>query len=369
MVNPSPEVCKRIVAFLSANATGDLKSLCLTSKAFERAARPVLYRIINLSNINQTIVFADRIRGNTELGKMILEFRILSPTQYRMSQQLLDECSGPYWDSILGSLMHMPHLVNLFLYEPMLDVLPPIEPVFPFHLERCTVRLAWSDSLIRFLAAHRALLSLHVYENTDDERGSLPIPQNCWPELHTFSGPLTSAVELAEGAAPHLRHLYMRLDSATSSTAAYYIPQLEALRPTLRSLRMLPLDPSEDSALDAISRTFPDLQYVGTFPLPIVNRVRFFESLSRFHDLRHLQVDISRWRPQPASHHILRGIVSQLKIYATSLRMVTVWVPQGKWMWTYHDGEWESTADGTLSMFNCNSWVEEVDLAWMGEST
>ena len=45
--------------------------------------------------------------------------------------------------------------------------------------------------------------------------------------------------------------------------------------------------------------------------------------------------------------------------------MVTLWVPQGKWMYHIRDGEWEGAPDGTQSVWQCNSWMEQVSLEYL----
>ncbi|KAL1743666.1 hypothetical protein HDZ31DRAFT_40393 [Schizophyllum fasciatum] len=367
MVNPSPEVCKRIVSFLNPFASSDLKTLCLTSKAFERAARPVLYRLVSLTEFNQAISFTQRIRDNPELGKMIYELRIITRHQLRLPAQALEEYTLYYWKGVLEVLARAPNLTALFIYDSFLDTFPPLsaDAVFPFQLERCTLRLCWNDSLVRFLTTQHALSVLQCYDLAD-ERGTLAIPDGCWPKMHSFAGSLTSAMEIAEGAAPRLQCLCLRLDTATSPTVAYYLPQLDALRPTLRSLKLVGLDAHDvDSAISAAARFFPDLQFIGALPLPPVERTAFCEALTRFNDLRHIQVDLNRWRPQPQSPAPLRAIVTQLKIFAPTLRMVTIWMPHGKWMWMIRDGEWEPNPDATQALWNCNSWIDQVDLPFL----
>ncbi|KAL1666196.1 hypothetical protein GGF50DRAFT_51198 [Schizophyllum commune] len=370
MVNPSPEVCKRVVSFLHPYATRDLKALCLVSKAFERATRPVLFRQVILTDFPQVIAFGQCIRENPELGKMILEFRVMGRHQLRFSpEQRVELYALHYWNAVADVLARAPNLNALIIYDPLIESLPPLrvpqEEAYPFQLERCGVKLWWNDAFLEFLVTQHRLVTLQLYEPYD-ERDNFEIPANCWPNLTNFSGTLVSALEIAEGAAPNVRHMCMRLDDATSPTIAYCMPQLASLRKTLRSLKLAGLEPGDvENTLAAIARNFPDLQYIGALPLPVLDRTAFLSSLTAFPDLRHLQVDLTRWRPQPHAQHALRAIVTQLKAFAPSLRMVTLWVPQGKWMYHIRDGEWEGAPDGTQSIWQCNSWMEQVSLEYL----
>ncbi|KAG1739450.1 uncharacterized protein EDB91DRAFT_1053866 [Suillus paluster] len=329
-----PEACHRIVHW---TRRCDLTALCLTCKSLQKDAEIKLYEIIMSGDISVTFRACESIISQERLGPYVRSFYV-----YQNSRRTQTELPPRFWHMVQKALSKMRCLDMLYIDDPARAntwVLSDI-PKIPFQLREANFRLPWNQHLVKFLESQNKLRQFQISGGLDEdapqfEAGSLP-------ELCTFDGQLPLATQLLSLPCG-VHHLRIPLDRDTNKKLLDFIPHLAVLSPTLRSLNVIHV-PEELSVetIKLISSVCPDLHYLGIIPLPMTfpHRSVIHDALLAMHNLRDLEVDVSRWSPLPNTSSLQRMLTTELHIYCPSIEHIILRTGTNRTLWYFDGNEW-----------------------------
>lgn len=258
-VNLSPELYGKIVD-CAALRTKDLLALCLTCKAFQRAAEIRLYNHVALSEPQQTIDGCCTLIQNGRLAQHVRGF------WFNPDARTCSSLEHDFWGMIRRALIACQNMEALLISDPTFTNTWVLDcPEFTFRLREAKLRFVYDENIIHFLESQPAIRMLHIYDFADDDILHTIRP-NSLPLLETFDGTLSVGGQFIPSK---LCHLQMVID-CDMEFSLQLLPQLSLLRKNLRSLSLLDV-PSEMSlpALDIVSQVLPNIRHLGLFPYPV----------------------------------------------------------------------------------------------------
>ncbi|KAG1810894.1 uncharacterized protein BJ212DRAFT_1278610 [Suillus subaureus] len=345
-----PEACHRIVHW---TRRCDLTALCLTSKSLQKSAEIKLYEVIMSGDINVIFRACESIVSQERLGPYVRSFYL-----YQNARRTQTELPTRFWNMIQKALWKMRCLDVLYIDDPARAntwILSDI-PKIPFQLREANFRLPWNRHIIKFLESQNKLRQFQFSGGIDEdapqfEDGSLP-------DLCTFDGHLASAMQLLSLPCG-LRHLRIPLDRSTNKQLLDFIPNLTALSRTLRSLNIIHM-PEELSveAIKLISFVCPDLHYVGIIQLPMTfpHRSMIHDALLAMHNLRDLEVDVSRWSPLPNTGSLQRMLATELHTYCPSIEHIIFRTGSSRILWYFDGNEWNVRSENGQHLLVDGLW-------------
>ena len=262
------EVCSRIVNWIKSNDLRTLTNLCLTSKAFHRAAEPRLYHQLYFTDsltayyVCQTIASCDRIALHVKTFWTLFNERRWNSSRNHLNPQ--------FWDVLHLALRKMLNLQVIAIGDPSC----PSAWIFRqcrFQLQEAELRMDWDADLVRFLDTQSQLHSLRItnprLSSTElDRLPLLALSQGALPSLRIFDGSLTAAIEFASSP---ITHLQVSLGQDGTEDAGHSVKQLAILSGTVTSISVIDLPYSTSvGAFDFFSLAFPHLRHIGIVPLP-----------------------------------------------------------------------------------------------------
>jgi hypothetical protein len=258
-----PEICSRIVQW---SAHSELSRLCLTSKAFLRAAECKLYEHLYLSDpvssyhACQTIASKDRIA---------LHVRTLWLYQDRRRSNNPAPLTPQYWMMVHSALLKTLNLDVLVIVDPETTNSWVLRET-RFQLREANLRFTWDAHLVEFLQTQNRLRSLQttvILTSADTEETTvLGLQPGSLPALEMYEGPILAAAELIYSPVTNLQ---VFLEQETLSQSFSLLPRLVLISKSLRSLSILEI-PEEISlsVFDLCSQYAPHLCHIGIFPIP-----------------------------------------------------------------------------------------------------
>lgn len=260
----SPEICSRIVRLTSSSTRrGDLVTLCLTCKAFQREAEVGLYDSLAFSDPQRAHLACQTIIRNSRLGLLVHSF------WFSQDSRRPPPLGRAFWVAIQSALSRMHNLEYLVLFDSTFSNSWIFDPAhIKFQLLEARLRFTWDAPLIKFLETQRGLRSLHTYDQVDEAR-ILPLRPGTLPTLEVFDG--TLMVGLQALTSP-LTHMQMMVDKDVLPHLLTILPRLSNFHKTLRGLSLLDI-PEElvSKALNVVSSACLNLQHIGLLPLPPIN--------------------------------------------------------------------------------------------------
>ena len=262
------EVCSRIVNCIKSNDFKTLVNLCLTSKAFNRAAEPRLYHQLYLTDsltaycACQTISSCDRIALHVKTFWTLFNERRWNSSRNHLNPQ--------FWDVVHLALRKMLNLQVIAVGDPSC----PSAWIFrqsQFRLQEAELRMDWDPDLVRFLDTQSKIHSLRItnprLSSTElDRLPLLALPRGALPSLKVFDGSLITAIEFVSSP---ITHLQVSLGQDAVEDAGHLFRQLTMFSGTLTSINVVDLPYSISiEAFDLFSLIFPHLHHVGIIPLP-----------------------------------------------------------------------------------------------------
>ena len=262
------EVCSRIVNSIKPNDFRTLVNLCLTSKAFHRAAEPRLYHQLYLTDsltaycVCQTISSCDRIALHVKTFWTVFNERRWTNSRNRLNPQ--------FWDVVHLALRKMLNLQVIAIGDPSC----PSAWIFrqcQFRLQEAELRLDWDADLVRFLGTQSKIHSLRItnprLSSTELDRLSLIVlPREALSSLRVFDGSLITAIEFVSSP---ITHLQVSLGQDGPEDPGHLLRQLAMFSGTLTSINVVDLPyPISIGAFDLFSLISPHLHHIGIIPLP-----------------------------------------------------------------------------------------------------
>ena len=262
----TPDVCGRIVRWARRS---DLAALCLTCKSLQREAEAKLYEIVMSGNIQITFRACQSIISQPRLGPYVHSFCFL-PDSRRAPREIPEQ----FWTTLQRALSRMRSLEYLFLQDPTFAsswVLADIAHI-PFQLLEARLLFYWDAHLVKFLESQNKLKSLYTIDGPANNP-TLHLEAGSLPELRTFDGPLPAAEHIVH-VGPTLTHLQILLDNNSEADILAFIPRLSRIASSLRALSILHLPKGLSiDVFRSITKTCPQLRYIGTIPLPLPRNV------------------------------------------------------------------------------------------------
>ncbi|THH09489.1 hypothetical protein EW146_g8672, partial [Bondarzewia mesenterica] len=294
---------------------------------------------------------------------------------------------------IHDALENLPHLQTLIIPDPYGgDNIPngsssttfswilPLRP--PFQLREAKILLPYDAHTAAFLASQPTLRAIHITEAvpsltlddmfpTDtDAQGEGDKDAPPLPELVLFDGPMGVAARLLDS--PLVR---LQVFQHHENDLRVFIPRLARVR-TLRAFSMHFV--SEQRVVEVvrlIAKYCPQIRHIGVLSLPSISvcctsrssfvtrkilkytwcdqRSGLHAHLLSFTALSSLEVDLTRWLPQPSAP-LQRVVATELRMYCPTLQVFIVWYGSHRFVWQLKDdggeGDWklrmESAGDG-----------------------
>lgn len=258
----SPELYNRIVQWASGRRK-DLRSLCLTCKAFQREAEARLYATIIQDDpqrahmVFRTLISQERLAAHVRIFYFTPEIRRIPIT-----------LGPPFWKALQEALIAMHNLENLLITDATFSNTWIFDPdKIKFQLREVKLRFAWDANIIRFLQSQHKLRTIQFHDQMDEPL-SMEINTATLRNLRVFDGTLVIGVQFL-----HCRLAYLQvvIDSEPQPTLLM-LRKLSQVHETLRSLSLLDL-PEEQitSTLAVIAMACPTIRHLGLLPFPVAN--------------------------------------------------------------------------------------------------
>jgi hypothetical protein len=273
-----------------------------------------------------------------------------------------------FWTVVQRALIAMCNIEVLFLCDRSFSngwVLD--NPAIQFNLKEAKLWSVWNAPLTRFLERQTSLQTLHFVDALEDITHR--ITPGALPDLRIFDGAFMVALQLL--SCP-LHHLQVTIDSDPKQLP---LQRLGSFRKTLRSLNLLDV-PEEWSSrfLKIVCATLPDLKHIGIFSYPMLSvsllqiylrnayvasqRHDFFQNLMGMHNLKSIELDVTKWQPSPVVPGGQRALASELQTYCPSIQLVTFWLENSRvrWSYTHNSGLWHHRSDSPVYPQYSNTW-------------
>lgn len=258
----SPEISRRI-AQLTSLRRGDLHSLCLTCKAFQREAEVRLYDALSFSEPQKAHQACRTLINHERLALLVHTFWFIHEARRPV---ILGQ---PFWLSIKSALSHMHNLECLVLFDTSFSNTWVFDPLqIKFQLREAKLRFTWDASLVDFLESQTKIGVLTVFDNMSTWRAGLP---EFLPVLKVFDGSFIAGMHVVHSPLTHMQMIIEREPEVVEQVLEL-LPLLSHTQKTLRGFSLLDLPEELSSrALQIISTSCPTLRHVGLMPLPVIN--------------------------------------------------------------------------------------------------
>ncbi|PIL34866.1 hypothetical protein GSI_02653 [Ganoderma sinense ZZ0214-1] len=339
MVQLPPEVYSVIASYVHSR---DLLRLARTTKALQRAAEPRIYENVVLRDAQSAYLGCHSITMRDGLRAPYVKRFVLYEDPRRSSpRNNFSAVSAQFWLIIQLALTMTVNLDSLVFWDPLSahSWILNHEQI-RFQLREANLRLPWDAHLVEFLQKQDKLQALNASDSAED--GPLcPLPPTALGALESFSG---SVLVVAELLGCPLTRLQIVLDDDTAPILPTVVGDLGKIMRGLRSLSMVNLPGSlllETVQLVATSVFASTLRYLGVLPLSCTEPDALNGCLMNMHALEVLEVDVTRWEPQPPEW-MHRPILLGFHMFAPSLNQVVFWVGSARVLWYLpHDGDWQ----------------------------
>ncbi|KAI1789942.1 hypothetical protein LXA43DRAFT_536296 [Ganoderma leucocontextum] len=340
MVQLPPEVYSAIAAYVH---TRDLLTLARTTKALQRAAEPRIYENVMLRDAQSAYHGCHSIMMRDGLRASYVKRFVLYQDQRRSGpRNNLAAVPVQFWLTIQLALTMTVNLDALIIWDPLIRHSWILDhEQIRFQLREANIRLPWDAHVVEFLQKQDKLQALNACESNED--GPLcPLPPAALGALESFSGPVLVVAELL--GCP-LTRLQILLDDDTAPILPTVVGDLGKIMKGLRSLSVIGMPGSllmDTVQLVSTSVFASNLRYLGVLPLPSTESSALNRCLMNMHALEVLEVDVTRWEPQPPEW-MHRPVLLGFRIYAPSLQQVIFWIGPTRVSWYLsHDGDWQS---------------------------
>ncbi|TFK38945.1 hypothetical protein BDQ12DRAFT_630043 [Crucibulum laeve] len=321
----APEVCSQIVQWVDRRR--DLLVLCVTCKAFQRAAECKLYSMMYLIDVNRAQQ-ACRTLITTGRVSYVRTF-VFHPDSRRGP---IPPLKPVFWSLMQGALNAMRNLESLTIVDPTFSNTWIFDPdQISFQLRESKLRFTWDNHIARFLEGQKKLRVLQFYER---QPISATIDRPL-PSLRMLDSCLSIATQLISSP---ISNMQVVMDVEDVQIALTMLRKFANLHKTLRALNLLDIvdDNVSLKIFNSVSRSCPQLIHLGLLPLPVHHRHKFHHCLMDMHSLRSIELDIARWTPPPPTI-AQRALAAELKIYCPTICTVTFWIGGTRCRWL-HDG-------------------------------
>jgi len=284
---------------------------------------------------NPTIAFkaCQSIADTERLGLYVRDFYIYQESSRRGHNMTLPL---HFWQAVQAAFAKMHNLELLYIHDPAgVNTFILDSTRIKFQLRHAQLRLDWDQHIVDFLSTQRRLDVLQVADGPDILEPHLP--RDALPVLHQFTGAITVAAQLLNCP---LTHLQVTCDNVASAFLDAFISSLFDVRSSLRSLSILEIpDAMAADMLRTIAISCPQLQYIGVLSFPSRHRERFHRSLMSIPDLRAMEIDITKWDPQPTG--ILQKVITtELRMFSPLVEIIAIWVGQNRFVWSLEGDAW-----------------------------
>ncbi|KAM5541202.1 hypothetical protein V8D89_005131 [Ganoderma adspersum] len=340
MVQLPPEVYSVIASYVNAR---DILKLARTTKALQRAAEPRIYEHVVLRDAQAAYLGCHSITMRDGLRAPYVKRFVLYQDPRRSSpRNNFTAVSAQFWLIIQLALTMMVNLDTLIFWDPLVSHSWILDhEQIKFQLREANLRLPWDAHVVEFLQKQDKLQALNACDSVDD--GPLcPLPPAALGALESFSGPVLVVAELL--GCP-LTRLQVILDDDTAPILSPVLGDLAKIMKGLRSLSVVNMPGSlllETVQLVSTSVFASSLRYLGVLPLSCTELDALNGCLMNMHALETLEVDVTRWEPQP-SEWMHRPILLGFHIFAPSLTQVIFWIGPTRVSWYLpSDGDWQN---------------------------
>ncbi|OBZ71087.1 hypothetical protein A0H81_08944 [Grifola frondosa] len=245
-----------------------------------------------------------------------------------------------FWRAIQDALAHMDNLEGLLIHDPSgSNTWVLNSPDFRFQLREASFHLIWDANMVAFLETQHKLRSLSTMDAA--EEGPLqPLALDTLQSLEAYNGPVLVVAELLPCP---LTHLQIAVDEETAPILPTVVADLGRAKKKLRGLNILYLPEHlvlETLQLISTSVFSSTLRHLGLLSWPVCERHRVHGCLMNFRCLAVMELDLTRWDPQPSLPMQLM-LVTELHIYCSSLRHVIFWLGPHRITWSrQEDDQW-----------------------------
>ncbi|KAJ7059669.1 hypothetical protein C8F01DRAFT_217628 [Mycena amicta] len=371
----SPESYRAIARL--APRRRDLATLCLVSRAFSRAALPIMYNTLSVNDAEGGARVCETLVASKDVARLVRAITVQvwprpSPGKARAVEEIDesdseaeeedDEAShyrndpdtdAEFWTLIAHSLVNTTRLRHL-----VIDIPSPnsdgVECAWALGGTQCAFRLHtfhcdfdWDANLVAFLDTQDELYDLYVRDFRDLtllalSPASASTSPPLLPALTTLECTFSEAAVLLAPGRPLSR---LKTAFSTPPHLANREPELRLLVSALRrcSAPLHALDvgdapvpgataEAEAASMQLLQRVAHaramtmahELRYFGTLILPVGGRKRlqFYGILMRLPSLRCVELDVTAWTPAPSSSPALRALAAELRLYCKGVLQI-----------------------------------------------
>jgi hypothetical protein len=343
-MNFSLEIYRLVISYLNNRA--DIAALCRVSRSFRYVAERALYNTLYMSaNSPMTIPLCETLSTQVRVAGLVEAITIF------VDEGEEDKMDDDYWSGVAGALRSTTQLrfLNVLITGNGFVSLSWILADCTFHLRSFHSVLEWDQGLIAFLSKQDLLRDLFLAHYSSNH--SSPLRAGLLPSLSTLE---SEQLQAAASLVPHrpVTHVKTHFSRVQPHQKLIEFDRLccslqKSAQPIL-SLEISDDMPTVEFSQDLLSyivNSFDKvvgLRYLGTLMLPVhghevgfslaltvscsqtkpTQRLVFYARLMCLPRLRHVQMDISHWRPLPQTFVALRALANELKLYCTEILSV-----------------------------------------------
>ncbi|EIW81583.1 hypothetical protein CONPUDRAFT_105008 [Coniophora puteana RWD-64-598 SS2] len=330
----SPEIWRRIVQW---SRRADLPNLCLVCKPLQRAAEARLYESFAPREVNNYLLFCGTIATSNRFGAHVRSFvdNHLFPHAPLTQNQ---------WLTVKAALLKMPSLERLVIFHPADCNAWLLDDALPFQLWEARLGLEWDPLLVNFLIKQKQLRVLQLFDGPSADPGAPGLSPGSLPQLLRLEAPLFVASHVLPFTSS-LTHLQIEVDPQATNGLESFLSDLGRHAPMLRALNVMHIpDTMAARCLKLISYSCPNLRHLGDISLPCDTRSEVHRHLMSMRHLRVLELDVSRWFPQPVGM-IQRLIITELRAYCPTLEIVSIWCGHNQNTWALEGDHWRNRSE------------------------
>ncbi|RDX48739.1 hypothetical protein OH76DRAFT_1351669 [Lentinus brumalis] len=316
-----PEVFSAVVSYVT---TRDLITLSRTSKAFQRAAEPLIYEHVVLRDAQSAFLGCHAITVRDAFrAPYVKRFILYQDNRRMMPRSNLATVPAQFWLSVQHALAKMVNLEYLVVHDPqaaqswILD-----HSDIRFQLREANLRLPWDSHTVLFLTGQKKLNALILSTDGKEDVPLCTLPAAALQSLEVFSGPVLVAAELLGCS---LTRLQLTVDEETAPILPTVIADVGTIMVTLRKLHIVGM---------------PDHLLMETLQLISTSWHAIHRCLMQLPALEVIEFDITRWEPAPWQETFQRVVLLEFRTYCPSLQQVVFWIAQHRFTWFMRDGEW-----------------------------
>ena len=267
MLRLSPEIHSKVASLLAGTHRRDLLTLCLTCKALQSAAEPLLYSQINVPTPAACLTACTILASSQRHAQYVRTFTFVPDAR---SARLPASSLHSLWATLQCALENAPQLEALRLSDTAFAHSWIFgSAALPVRLYELRLRFAWDAHTVAFVARQRELRTLQIYDAIDDAGPMLHRAVSIsLSKLRIFDGTLSIGVQFVTSV---LERVQLTVD-CESAAALECIDKFAPLHGTLKAMCLL--DSQDDMVvpvMEMLVRILPDLEYIGTLPYPMTS--------------------------------------------------------------------------------------------------